>query len=79
MGINFRSPSPRERVITTLDWLAGLVSEIPKRASVRDARLVNLTASRKLDSTVWIDKYVAVIKPLKTQGFSDFDIANFSK
>ena len=34
---------------------------------------------RKLDSTAWIDKYVAVIKPLKTQGFSDFDIANFSK
>ena len=32
--INFRSPSPRERVITTLDWLAGLVSEIPKRTSV---------------------------------------------
>ena len=79
MGINFRSPSPRERVITTLDWPAGLVSEIPKRASVSDARLVNLTASRKLDSTAWIDKYVAVIKPLKTQGFSDFDIANFSK
>ena len=24
-------------------------------------------------------KYVTVIKPLKTQGFSDFDIANFSK
>ena len=24
-------------------------------------------------------KYVTVIKPLKTQGLSDFDIANFSK
>ena len=34
---------------------------------------------RKLDNIAWIDKYVTVIKPLKTQGFSDFDIANFSK
>ena len=55
------------------------MSEIPKRASVSDARLVNLTASRKLDKVAGLDKYVTVIKPLKTQGFSDFDIAIFSK
>ena len=30
------------------DWLAGLVSEIPKRASDNDARLVNLTAIANL-------------------------------
>jgi len=34
------------------DWLAGLVSEIPKRASDNDARLVNLTAIANLNKRV---------------------------
>lgn len=32
------------------DWIAGLVSEVPKRASYNDARLVNLTALIDLSS-----------------------------
>ena len=31
-----------------VDWLAGLVSEIPKRTSDNDVRLVNLTAKANL-------------------------------
>ncbi len=57
----FRSPSPRGQFSVEVtfmvtkkltDWLAGLVSEIPKRTSENDVRLVNLTALIKISSQI---------------------------